>query len=187
MKGIADLLFEAKMLKKIPRSGYHFLGCGEESVAEHCYSVTFIAYVMARMEPGVDCLRLVSMCLVHDLAEARTGDLNYVQKKYVIADEDRAVADATRNLPFGGDVRELIREFNAQETPEAKLAHDADQISFILDLKAISDTGGQTPGKWLPYVMNRLKTRLGKKLAETITTRDWDAWWIENHAEEKPE
>jgi putative hydrolase of HD superfamily len=35
MKNIANLLFEAKMLKEIPRSGFHFLGSGKESIAEH--------------------------------------------------------------------------------------------------------------------------------------------------------
>ncbi len=34
MKNIANLLFEAKMLKEIPRSGFHFLGSGKESIAE---------------------------------------------------------------------------------------------------------------------------------------------------------
>jgi len=34
MKHIANLLFEAKMLKEIPRSGFHFLGCGKESIIE---------------------------------------------------------------------------------------------------------------------------------------------------------
>ncbi len=187
MKAIVDLLFEAKMLKEIPRAGYHFLGIGKESVAEHCFAATFLAYVMARMEPEVDSLRLITMCLVHDLAEARTGDLNYVQKKYVIADEAKAIADATAGLPFGSDIKALVAEFNAQTTIEAKLAHDADQISFILDLKALSDTGGKTPEKWLPFVIDRLKTGLGKRLAEAIINRSWDDWWIEGYTETEEE
>jgi putative hydrolases of HD superfamily len=183
MKAIADLLFEAKMLKELPRAGYPFLGIGRESVAEHCFSTAFIGYVMSRMEPAADALRLISMCLVHDLAEARTGDLNYVQKKYVKADENKAIADATRNLPFAGDIKELMEEFNGQNTLEAKLAHDADQLSFVLDLKSLMDMGGKTPEKWLPFVVNRLKTDLGKTLAGEITSRNWDAWWTEDYTE----
>ena len=98
MKNIANLLFEARMLKEIPRSGYHFLGVGKESVAEHCFSTTFIAYVMSRIEPEIDALKLISMCLIHDLPEARTGDLNTVHKKYVKADETKALADAVEGL-----------------------------------------------------------------------------------------
>ena len=80
MKNIANLLFQANILKNIPRSGYHFLGAGKESVAEHSFSVSFIALVMAQMEHDVDAFRLIAMCLVHDIPEAKTGDLNYVQK-----------------------------------------------------------------------------------------------------------
>ena len=82
MKNIAHLLFKANILKEIPRSGYHFLGAGKESVAEHSFSVSFIAFVMSQIEPDVDAFKLIAMCLVHDLPEAKTGDLNYVQKKY---------------------------------------------------------------------------------------------------------
>lgn len=183
MKAIADLLFEAKILKNIPRTGFAFLGAGRESVAEHSFTAAFIAFVMSRMEPEVNGQRLVSMCLLHDLPEARIGDLNYVQKKYVTADEDRAIADVVENLPFDNDIAELLAEFNGQQTREARLAHDADQLAFILDLKSISDVGGKTPEKWLPVVRKRLKTELGKNLAEAFSTRSWDAWWMETYAE----
>jgi putative hydrolase of HD superfamily len=183
MKAIADLLFEAKILKNIPRTGFAFLGAGRESVAEHSFTAAFIAFVMSRMEPEVNGQRLVSMCQLHDLPEARIGDLNYVQKKYVTADEDRAIADVVENLPFDNDIAELLAEFNGQQTREARLAHDADQLAFILDLKSISDVGGKTPEKWLPVVRKRLKTELGKNLAEAVSTRSWDAWWMETYAE----
>ena len=49
------------------------------------------------------------MCLFHDLVEARTGDLNYVSKKYVQADEVAAVNDMTVNLPFGDEEEKLRR------------------------------------------------------------------------------
>ena len=101
MKKIANLLFEAKILKEIPRSGYHFLGAGKESVAEHSFSTTFIAYVMAQLLPEVDALKLINMCLLHDFPEARIGDLNTVHKKYVTADENQALEDATAGLLFG--------------------------------------------------------------------------------------
>ncbi|MCF8110872.1 MAG: HD domain-containing protein [Desulfobacteraceae bacterium] len=183
MKAIADLLFESKILKDIPRAGFAFLGAGRESVAEHCFAATFIAYVMSQMVPEADAHRLMTMCLVHDLPEARTGDLNYVQKKYVTADENSAIKDVTRNVPFGGSVCDLIEEFNRQETTEAKLAHDADQLAFILDLKSISDTGGRGPEKWLPVVRNRLKTEIGRNIADEVCSRKWDAWWMEKYSE----
>ncbi len=183
MKDIAKLLFEAKILKEIPRSGYHFLGTGKESVAEHSFMITFIAYTMFKMDPEVDGLKMLSMCLLHDLPEARIGDLNYVQKKYVTVDEKRAAYDATCCVPFGGDIRSLIDEFNAAETKEAKLAKDADQLAFILEMKAISDIGSKAPDNWLPVVLGRLKTDVGKKIAEGIMETEWDSWWRDNYSE----
>ncbi len=181
MKDIANLLFKAKILKDIPRSGYHFLGAGRESVAEHSFSISFIAYVISQLEPEIDALRLITMCLVHDLPEVKTGDLNYVQKKYVAADENKAVADITKRLPFGPDLAGLIHEFNEGRTIEAKLAHDADQLALILDLKALSDIGYKPPKKWLKFALKRMKTKTGQSLAQSIMETDWDAWWLENY------
>ena len=83
MKRIVELIFEAFFLKQVPRSGYQYLGVGAESVAEHVYCVTLVAWVLAQMHDQADAHKLISMCLFHDLAEARTGDLNYVQKQYL--------------------------------------------------------------------------------------------------------
>ncbi len=179
MKDIARLLFEARMLKEIPRSGYGFLGAGKESVAEHTFITSFIACVMSRLTPEVDALKLLTMCLVHDLAEARTGDLNTVQKKYVVADEQRAISDAERGSGLGSFMSDLLREFREGETPEARLANDADQLSFIIDLKALAEIGYGPPRKWLPAVMDRLKTETGKKICEDVMETDWDDWWQE--------
>ena len=179
MKKIAKLLFEAKILKDIPRSGYHFLGVGKESVAEHSFSTTFIAYVMSELESDVDALKLISMCLVHDLAEARIGDLNTVHKQYLTADEDRALADMVRGLAFGNRLKELVREYNEGLTREAKLAHDADQLALILELKELVDIGYQPPNSWLGNVMARVKTKTGRKIAAAIMDTRRDEWWLD--------
>ena len=178
MKDIVNLLFEANILKEIPRSGYHFLGAGQESVAEHTFSTAMIAFVMSKIEQDVDALKLISMCLIHDLPEARISDLNTVHKQYVKADESRAVRDTTKNLPFGGSMADLIHEFNAGRTREARLAYDADQLALILDLKSLADIGYQPPHKWLPHVLGRLKTETGKKIGQRIMQTNRDDWWL---------
>ena len=182
MKAIANLLFEARILKDIPRSGFHFLGSGDESVADHSFIATFIGYVFSQMAPEADALKLLQMCLIHDLIEARTGDLNYVQKKYLAVDESRAIADLTKNLPFGKAVGDLIGEFNAGETLEARLAHDADQLALILELKALHDAGNNGPEGWLPHVVGRLRTAIGESLAKQILNTASDEWWFEGKA-----
>jgi putative hydrolases of HD superfamily len=137
-----------------------------------------IAWTLARLTPQADQGRLLAMCLVHDLPEARMGDLNYVQKNYVTADEKKAVAHLTQGLPFGADIHALLDEFNAGETVEARLARDADQLAFLLDLKSLSDMGYAAPDKWAGPVKSRLQTDAGIQLAESISNTDWDAWWL---------
>jgi putative hydrolase of HD superfamily len=183
MKHIANLLFEAKMLKEIPRSGYHFLGAGHESIAEHTFSTTFIAYVMAQLDPEIDALKLISMCLLHDLPEARTGDLNTVHKTYVIANEAKALEDTTRHLPFASSITSLIKEFNENQSREAQMAHDADQLSLILELKDLSDIGYAPPDRWLPHVLKRIKTKVAKKIARSIMESHRDDWWLNKYVD----
>jgi putative hydrolase of HD superfamily len=183
MKHVANLLFEAKMLKEIPRSGFHFLGAGKESVAEHTFSTTFIAYVMAQLDPEIDAIKLISMCLVHDLAEARTGDLNTVNKTYVTVDEAKALEDTTRLLPFGASITGLVKEFNENHSIEAQLAHDADQLALLLELKCLSDIGYAPPDTWLPHVLKRIKTKVAKKIARSIMETHRDDWWLNKYVD----
>jgi putative hydrolase of HD superfamily len=177
MKRIANLLFEAKMLKEIPRSGFHFLGAGNESVAEHSFCTTFIAYVMSQLEPDVNALKLISMCLLHDLAEARVGDLNTVHKKYVHTDETAALEDTARGLAFGQNLMNLVREYNEARTTEAQLSHDADQLALILELKDLMDIGYKPPKGWIENVVKRVKTETGRKIGRAIMSTQRDDWW----------
>jgi len=178
MHRIAEFLFETMLLKRVHRTGYQFLGPGKESVAEHTFAVMCIAWTLAQSTPGADTGRLLTMCLLHDLPEARMGDLNYVQKQYVAADEPLAVDHMTRGLPFGATIRELIDEFNGRQTLEARLASDADQLAFLLDLKTLADMGYAAPHKWAAHVKERLQTDAGIRLAESIAETEWDSWWL---------
>lgn len=183
MKHIANLLFEVRILKDIVRSGYAFLGSGKESIAEHSFMTAFICFAMARIEPDVNSEKLVAMALVHDIAEARTGDFNYVEKKYSTIDEHQAISHLTRHLSFGNDIKKLIDEFNLRETKEARLVNDADQISFILELKKMEDTGAKGPEKWLPIVLKRVTTDTGRLIAQSIMETHWDDWWLNDYSE----
>ncbi len=179
MKRTVEFLFEAGMLKKTPRTGFQFLGSGAESVADHSFRTTILGYVLATMENGADIDKTVRMCLFHDLPEARTGDHNYVNKKYVAANEEKAILDQTRDLPFGEDIVDLTREFNAANTLEARIAKDADQLDLILELKVQLDSGNPNAKEWLVYALKRLCTDSGKALGREIMASKSDAWWFD--------
>lgn len=178
MKNIANFLFEAGMLKRTPRTGFQFLGSGAESVAEHIFRTTYIGYALGKLTQEVNIDRIIQMCLFHDLPEARTGDLNYVNKKYVKADEEKAVEDLSRTVPFGAELRDLIREFNEGKTVEAQLARDADQLEMILALKEYKDIGNKYAEEWLGFSLKRLQTPTARELATTILETDSSFWWF---------
>ncbi len=179
LKSVVNFFFEMGMLKKTPRSGFQFLGSGRESVADHSFRVAIIGYTLARLCPQVDPFKVVSLCLFHDAPEARTGDMNYVNKRYVEVRENDAIGDLAGTLPFGRDYEALMQEYRDNETEEARLVHDADQLDLILELKEQFDLGNTYARKWIHFALKRLKTEMGRKLAEQITRTDSTAWWFE--------
>jgi putative hydrolase of HD superfamily len=183
MDNIANFLFETGMLNKTPRSGYQFLGSGKESVSEHILRTVFVGYALCKSDASLNELRVLKMCVFHDLPEARTGDMNYVNKKYVDVDEDKAVRELTENLPFGSDIKASIDEFNGQETKEALIARDADQIALILQLKECGDLGNKYSDEWIDFAIQRLSTEAGQKLAQSIIKTDSSNWWFKDKSD----
>lgn len=183
MDSIADFLFETGMLANTPRSGYQFLGSGRESVSEHILRTVFVGYALCKADASLNELRVLKMCVFHDLPEARTGDMNYVNKKYVEVDEAKAVRELTEGLPFGKDIKASIDEFNLRETKESLIARDADQIALILQLKERGDLGNKYAEEWISFAMQRLNTEAGRKLAEKITETDSSNWWFKDKSD----
>lgn len=181
LKAISNFFFEVGMLKKISRTGYPFLGSGGESVAEHSFRVAIIGHVLSEMAGYENPYRVVLMCLLHDLSETRTGDQNYVHKQYVQADEKKAYWDATQGLPCSDLYRSLWLEYSQMETEASLIAHDADQLDLLLELKEQLDLGNPYAKKWIFHLLERLHTEPAKKLASQILETDWTSWWFDGH------
>src|SRR5690349_15810119 len=130
-KNIANFLFEVGMLAKTPRSGFHFLGTGEQSVAEHVCRTAFIGYTLAQLDGRVDTLKVLKMCLFHDISETRISDLNHIHQKYVERKEDSAIKDISDSVPFGKDIFETLTEYEKRQSPEAIIVKDADTLEWI--------------------------------------------------------
>lgn len=185
MKAIVDFLYEAGFLKKLARSGYAYLGTGSESVADHTCRVLFIAYALSHLSEGIDTDRLLKMCLFHDFPEARTGDLNYVNKKYGSAGEEKVLEEVSLRLPFGEEIASLVREFSAGQTPEARLANDADQLDLLLHVKEQADIGNARTGPWLDFAFQRLVTKQARRIARLAMETDSTDWWLSEREKEQ--
>jgi len=178
MKSIVHLFNEIGMLARTPRSGFAFLGSGKQSVAEHSHRIACIGYALATLSKSpIDLSKLLLMCLLHDLPEARIGDLNYVNKRYVRADEEKVIQELASQSTIGKNIAAYLKEYNENLTMEARLAHDADQLELLLVLKELHDCGNPRAMDWFATVLNRVQTDVGLALADLISKTPSDEWW----------
>jgi putative hydrolase of HD superfamily len=178
LKALVNLFHEIGMLAETPRSGFAFLGSGRQSVAEHSYRVALIALFLAEHAClQIDSLKLLKMCLLHDLPEARTGDLNYVNKRYVHVDLQAAIADLEHSTSCGPGIAAVLRAYEDRDSLEATLAHDADQLEMLLFLKREHDLGNSRAMDWFSAVAARLILPLAREVAINISTVASDEWW----------
>ena len=173
---LADLCFEIGMLRHTPRSGFPFLGSGRENVAEHSFRATAIGFILANMA-GIDSCKVVKLCLFHDLHEARTGDFNYVNHRYDSCNAAAAIKDATTGSGLETEILALWEELEKNESQDAKLANDADQLDLICNLVTELALGNKFAQEWLESALKRLQTEEAQILADKIIATDPNNWW----------
>lgn len=176
---IANFVYETGIHSKTPRSGFWFLGSGDQSVAEHLFHTAMIAYTLAHLEPKADKNKMVLMALFHDIGEGRTSDHNYVHQRYGRLAEAQAVSDISKSIPFGKEILELFNEEQARETLEAKLVKDADILEWVVTLRGEEVKGNKKATKWINIAMKRLKTDIAKKLGKILLEINPDSWWFD--------
>ena len=76
---LIETLAVAERLKDATRHCYTSRG-RSESVAEHSWRITLMAYLVSDEFPEADLEKLMKMCLIHDLGEAFTGDIPTFEK-----------------------------------------------------------------------------------------------------------
>ncbi|MBI2084915.1 MAG: HD domain-containing protein [Candidatus Aenigmarchaeota archaeon] len=175
---ISKLFFEAGQLKRLPRSGWSLAGVkNAESVAEHSWRASLIGLVLAKME-NVDENKVVKMCLLHDFAETRTGDVNRVNDRYIESKgEAKAFADIFSEI-FEGEFVEIFSEREAQKTKEAIVAKDADILEVFIQAKEYRESGAfQSVDNWMKNSKAALKTKSAKELANKLENIDPTSWW----------
>ncbi|HIX23653.1 MAG TPA: HD domain-containing protein [Candidatus Lachnoclostridium avicola] len=131
---LLQALHVAEQLKNNTRHSWTSDG-RHESVAEHSWRVTLMAYFVKDEYPDLDMNRVLLMCLIHDLGEAFTGDIPAFVKTE--EDEERESALLSQWVsslpePFREEMDELYREMDAQETAEARLYKALDRMETII-------------------------------------------------------
>ncbi len=73
-------------------------------------------------------------------------------------------------------VQDLAAEYEAAETRESRLAHDADKIETLL--QAIEyEAQGHDAAAWRETSLAALRTDSGRQLAQAIGSADAHGWW----------
>ncbi len=106
-----------------------------ESVAEHSWRLAVMALLLADEFPDVDCNKVITMCLIHDIGEAITGDIpTFIKTKLDEENEDLVVADLIRLLPeqTEREFAALFHEMSTRATPEAKLWKALDNLEAVI-------------------------------------------------------
>ena len=129
-----EILHLAERLKNNTRHCYTSSG-RHESVAEHSWRVTLMAYLMRDEFPELDMDKVMQMCLIHDLGECFTGDIPSFEKTAAdTAREDGLLARWVAGLPqpYCRDMAALYAEMDALETPEARLYKALDKLEAVI-------------------------------------------------------
>lgn len=146
LEAVIAFLQIAERLKDTLRSG-RTAGGRRESAAEHSWRLALLALLLERDLAGADLLKLLKLCLVHDLGEAISGDVPATEQA---PDDGRAAREradmATLCAVLPADLRAemmaLWDEYADGTTPEAVLAKGLDKIETVLQ----HGVGANAPG-----------------------------------------
>jgi putative hydrolase of HD superfamily len=138
IKKIVELIHTAGELKKIKRTGWGYRGIKDgESVADHSYRTTIITMLLGK-NLGLNEEKLLKISLIHDLAEAKVGDLvvdgkgpkydTTKEKKHEL--EVKAIKEILVGLSDYEEYLSLWNEYEDKSTPEARIVAEIDKLEM---------------------------------------------------------
>lgn len=154
-----------------------------DSIASHSYRVAIISWFLAK-EEGADPYKTVMMSLLHDMAEVRSNDHNWVHKKYIKVFKNEINTEQLGSLPYS-DLKDFASDYEKRENKEAILTKEADLLDQILLLREYEWAGNREANIWLygkgkskiNAQLAKLKTETGKKLGKLMYEINPSDWW----------
>jgi len=143
LEKIFDFLHKIENLKSTLRYSKTTSG-RKESTAEHSWRLALITFIIAdELKLDIDVNRSIKIALVHDIAEALTGDIDAVSiaegkvsKEEKERQEIEAIINLKKTLPetIGKEISDLWYEYNNSNTKEAKFIKALDKIETLTQL-----------------------------------------------------
>lgn len=133
-----EALLQATELKDEKRTGEQLYSIDDPAtVAGHSWAVSLLVMIYGRGE-DMNHGKALRMSIVHDLAEAETGDIaSRAEKENQVSEQEKqekeleAMNDFSKSL-HTFEVRELWKEYERGETYEARFVNDMDKIENVL-------------------------------------------------------
>ena len=158
-QAVLDFIEEIGVLKNLPRTGWRFRGIKDaESVADHCYRVSLLSMILADVltEQGVllDVEKVMRIALLHEIAEARIGDLPFPALKYIPEEVkeagERAAIESMfeRFGPLQQKYIQLWDEFERGASIEGKLVRAADKLELMIQVLEYEKIGYRSLDKF---------------------------------------
>ncbi|WP_256573292.1 MULTISPECIES: HD family hydrolase [unclassified Pseudomonas] len=144
LHGKLEFLRQAEKLKSVTRSAHTSTG-RRESTAEHSWRLALLALVFEEELGDVDICKVLKLCLVHDLGEALSGDVPAPQaqatpNKSMSERQDLISMTSMLEPSMQDNIVALFDEYEAADSPEAKVVKALDKIETILQ-----HTQGENP------------------------------------------
>ena len=158
---LIEALTVAERLKDTTRHCYTS-GGRPESVGEHSWMMTLMAFFMRDEFPGVDMDKVIRMCIIHDLGECFTGDIPTFDKTAAHEEKEENLLNAwvaSLPEPYATEMAELYREMDARQTTEAKIYKAIDNMEAVIQHN-FSDLS-----TWIPREYELNKTYGNDKVA----------------------
>lgn len=148
------LYSQVATLKLLPRTGWLQRGvAAAESVAEHTFGVAALALLVGDAIDGLDRAKLLTLALLHDMAEALLSDLPASARRLIGAEhkhqaERRAMEELfARGLGFK-HYAELWAEYTSGASAEARLIKELDRIEMLTQALAYERAGNRGLGEF---------------------------------------
>ncbi len=158
---LLEALSVAERLKDATRHCYTRNG-RHESVAEHSWMMTLMAFLIRDEFPEADMDKVIRMCIIHDLGEAFTGDIPTFEKTEENENtEEDLLYKWLKTLPEPQriEMTSLFEEMKKRETTEAKIYKAIDSLEALIQHN-ISDLS-----TWIPMEYELNKTYADDKVA----------------------
>ena len=185
IKRLTSFFYEIGNLRKIARSHQQTLLFQDptDNIASHSLRTAFIGYFLAK-ELKADADKVMKMCLLHDIEEVRTGDQNWLHKKYIKSFEDEVRREQLDGMDNVEEIKELSKEYDERKTIEAKIAKDADLLDQTFLLREYEWQGSKEATRWLHHgeedgsEQDKLMfTDLAKEISKEAKTQNPSDWW----------